>query len=166
MRPTKLYELRNYGRDNRIQYKKIICTMLLGPLLGFVRFHSCWIALRIMEVVFNFLCDFRSLHMISKVLIRSCQLSYNILGIFVTTSFYKFFAVKLIMTFGIFHDILVIWKSGFSNDSCSCKYFPWWHSEFESFRTIVTIKLSTTKFERPYLYWKRLMEFQRYDNVH
>ena len=101
-----------------------------------------------------------------KFLTRRCQLSYNTLGIFETTSFCKFFAIKLITTFGIFHDILVIWKFGCSDDSNICKYFPWWHSEFESFRTIVTIKLSTTKFETPYLYWKSLIEFQRYNNVH
>ena len=101
-----------------------------------------------------------------KFLLGRCQLSYNPLGIFVTTSFYKFFAVKLIITFCILHNILVKWKSGFSDDSCICKYFPWQHSEFEYLCTIVTIKLSTTKFERPYLYWKSLIEFQRYNNVH
>ena len=43
-----------------------------------------------------FLCDFRSLHMISKFF-RRCELSYNALGIFVIELFYIFFVIKLII---------------------------------------------------------------------
>ena len=100
-----------------------------------------------------------------KFLIRRCQLSYNTVDIFVTTSFYKFFAVKLII-FLAFSTIFWWYGSpGLAMIAASA------NTSTTTFRVQIlphycNYQIINNKIQEAIFIMKSLIEFQRYNNVH